>query len=156
MQKRGLQLAFGFIFSIILIAAILFVSFYAISKFSGVKKCTEDALFYESFQERIDSAWRSEIVKDVFSERVSSGIKEVCIGELSNLEEKYRILEDYSFSEGNVFMWPPEKACEDFASHNIEHIGFEHTGIKCFTVVNGRVEIPIEKGSTDALVMIRR
>lgn len=156
MNKRGLQLSFGIIFSVIIIISIISVSFYAIGKFLGVKKCTEQALFYEDLQKRVDRAWNSEIVKDVFTGRVSNGIDKVCFGDLSQQGDglEYDALRSYRAAEGNVFMYPPAKACEGFVTQNIKHLGFDFTSIRCFDVENGRVTIPIEKDSTDALVRV--
>lgn len=156
MEKRGLELSFSMIFSIIIIISIIAVSFYAIGKFLEVKDCGEQASFYEEFQQRINRAWSSEIVKDTYVGRISGGVDKICLGELSQAtnSEEYEELKSYRASGGNVFLYPPSKACEGFVTQQIEHLGFAHQGIKCFDVENGKVSIPISKTSTDALVMV--
>ncbi len=157
MDKRGFEMSFSFIFSVIIIAAIVFVAFYTIGKFFGVKSCTEQALFYEDFQEEVDRAWNSEIVSNTFNGRIPSGIEKVCLGDLnvSDNSREYRDLSRYRYSGGNTFLWPPEKACDDLVANEIEHLGFAYNGIMCFEVVNGRVSIPLEKGSFDSVVRVK-
>ena len=154
-NKRGFEMSFSFIFSVILIAVIIFVSFYVIGKFIGVKNCAEQGLFYDKFQEKIDRAWNSEIVSDVFEGQVPSGVKKVCLGDISVRSSipEYEELQ-YASLRSNVFMYPPKNSCEGLDSNKINHLGFNYTGIKCFDVKGGKVVINIEKGSSDSLVKI--
>ena len=157
-NKRGdISLSFGFIFSIILIAAIVGIAFYAISYFVDLGNCTEISLFYNDFQNSVDDAWASEITKDVFVGTLPSGIESVCIGDVEQGidTEEYRELSRYGRFEANVFLYPPKKACDE-AYKKIEHINIEELGFECFQVRDGKVSIGLEKGSFDSLVRITR
>lgn len=156
-MKRGdISLSFGMIFSIILIIAIIGVSFYVISNFLGLKKCSEVGLFFNDFEGKVDKAWSSEITRDTYSGIVASGIKSVCIGNLTlgGSGTEYDAVKKYSRAGANVFLYPPEKAC-DVKYMEFEHLDVKNMRLKCFPVINGKVEIGIEKGASDALVQIR-
>ena len=82
MGKRGeIYISFGMIFSVILIIAIIGVSFYAINYFLNLGKCAEISLFYQGFQNEIDEAWSSEIVKTTFVGKLPVEIESVCFRE---------------------------------------------------------------------------
>ena len=154
-NKRGFEMSFSFIFSVILIGVIIFVSFYVIGKFIGVKNRAEQGMFYDNFQERINRAWNSEIVNDVFEGRVPSGIDKVCLGNISVASSipEYEELQ-YASSRSNVFMYPSKSNCEGLDSNKINHIGFDYPGIKCFDVNGGKVIIKIKKDSLDSWVKL--
>src|SRR3989338_2426588 len=59
-EKRGLELSFSMIFSIIVIIAIVAVAFYMISYLLKLKNCTELGLFGRDLQDTIDRAWNSD------------------------------------------------------------------------------------------------
>lgn len=161
-NKRGLELSFGLIFSLILIAAIIGVAFYAINYFLNLGSCTEVSLFYQNFQEEIDEAWNSEITRDRFLGDLPNGIKAVCFYDRDlgvNIEpggEEFEALEGYTHIGGNTFLFPPERACKQ-VSRTTEHVDFLELGEwHCFPVEKGKVTIPFEKGSFDSLVKIKR
>lgn len=156
MNKRGFELSFGFIFSIILIVAIIFTGFYALGKFLDVRNCAEAGLFYDDMQKEIDRAWNSEITKNTASLSAPSEIEKVCLGDIhssSNIPE-YDDLRTYGNLDSNVFLYPSKKACDGLSNKKIEHLEFDYLGVKCFPLVSGRVEIRIEKESTDSLVRV--
>ena len=155
-------MAFGMIFSIILIAAIIGVAFYAISYFLNLGKCTEISLFYQEFQDEVDEAWNSEITRDRFVGSLPGGIKAVCFydkdpgGSPPNSREEYEALEDYFRIGGNIFLHPPERACGQ-VTLTIKHINLSGLGDwHCFETEKGEVTIHLEKGSFDSLVKINR
>ena len=158
MDKGGtISISFGMIFSIILIIAIIGVSFYAISYFLNLSTCTEISLFYDEFQKEVDRAWNSEITKKTFSSRLPRKIESVCFydeGAIGTGEE-YQSLKDYFRTRSNMFMYPPEKSCSQ-ESKKVEHVDLSELGWHCFESRNGEITIPLEKGSFDSLVRIKR
>jgi len=159
-EKRGvISISFGMIFSIILIIAIIGVAFYAITYFLNLSKCTEIALFYQGFQEEVDEAWASEITRETFVGKLPGGIEAVCFydrdAESIGSGEEYDALKDYFITQGNMFLYPPENACEQ-VSRKALHIDLSGSGWHCFQVRNNKVDIPLEKGSFDALVKLKR
>ena len=162
MRKRGsISLSFGMIFSIIIIIAIIGVAFYAISYFLNLGKCTEISLFYQNFQKEVDKAWSSEITRESFIGNLPGGIKSVCFFDRDatgaiGVGEEYEALEDYFITRGNMFLYPPEDACNQ-VSKKAEHVDLSGLGgWHCFEVRDKKVRIPLEKGSFDALVRINK
>lgn len=155
-NKGSIDLSFGMIFSIILIAAIIAVGFYTISYFLNLGKCTEVSLFYDDFQKAVNRAWNSEIARDEFSGSLPSGIESVCIGGLNSgnsiFLKEVTELRRFRSQNANTFLYPVKKACNQ-AFANIEHIDIEDS-FRCFPVVNKKVKIKLDKGSFDALVKI--
>lgn len=156
MNKRGFQLSFSMIFSIIIIIAIVGVAFYAIIYFINLGKCTDISLFYQNFQEEVDKAWNSEIVRENFVGNLPSGIESVCFGDLNSegSGEEYEVLSDFFRTRANTFLYPPENACEQ-VHRKIQHIDISELGWHCFEVRSGKVTIPLEKGSFDSLVKVK-
>ena len=157
-QKRGvISISFSMIFSVILIIAIIGVSFYAINYFLNLGKCAEISLFYQGFQNEIDEAWSSEIARTTFVGKLPGDIESVCFREsgASGVGKEYEASEDYFRTGGNMFLYPPERACNQVLI-KAKHIDLTGFGWGCFSVRDNRVEIPIEKGSFDALVKIKR
>lgn len=125
MIKRGKKaqgpfgLSFGVIFSIILMVAIISVSFYAIKYFLGLNKCANTGLFQKDLQDEIDRAWMSGQYIQTYGGTLPVGIENVCFGKLTtdpsndystDLHEYFTEEEDPP--EGtNLFIYPPEKAC---------------------------------------------
>lgn len=152
-NKRGLQIAFGMIFSIILIAVIIAISFFVINYFLNLNECAEVSLFYNDFQNKVDTIWSSELASDEFTGRLPSGIETVCFGLLENGEgqEEYLELRTFRNRDANIFLLPVENAC-DIAFANIKHV--KESGFQCFRVSENRVSIPLDKGSFDSLVSV--
>lgn len=157
-KKRGeLSLSFSFIFSIILIVAIIGIAIYTINYFLDLGRCTDISLFYNDFQREIDSAWSSEITRDTFTGKLPGNIESFCVGNLNNAldEPEYNELKRYSSIDANAFIYPPKNACEQ-PFKKIQHIDTGEIGFECFQVNNGRVEIGLEKGSFDSLVKVKK
>jgi len=148
-------MSIGVIFSIIIVIALIGVSIYVVTIFMGIGECANIGLFKDDFQDAVDRAWRSEIVKDNFVASVPNGIEFVCFSEEGKNTrsdgEIYESLRRY-FSRGNMFFYPPENAC-DQPYMVIEHIEIER--FICFESVNGKVTIGLEKDSSDSLVKVR-
>lgn len=153
MRKKGqFQLSFGMIFSIIIIIAIVGVSFYVITKFIGTSKCTEIALFYDSLKSHTEKAWRSTINKDTFTFALPSGIEEVCFGDISQ-SKRDEIKKEFVNSNGNVFLYPARKACDS----TLSSIKLEHVTIPSFFCVkaeDNKISIKTSKTQFEPLVTI--
>jgi len=169
MEKRGaIALSFGMIFSLIVIIAIIGVSFYAINYFLNLGKCTEISLFYRDFQKEVDKAWSSEITRETFIGKLPRKIESVCFldrevdsATVIGVGEEYEALEDYFRIGGNTFLYPPEQTC-DQTYKTIRHVDLSDLGgwhcfpWHCFPLRDNRVEILLDKGSFDALVRVKR
>ena len=157
MHKRGLELTFSMIFSIIIIIAIVGVSFYAINYFLNLGKCTEISLFFKEFKDEVDKAWASEITRDTYIGKLPRKIESVCFHENNAIGtgEEYEELKDYFRIGGNIFLYPSEATCNQVYK-KIQHVDLSELGWYCFPVRNNKVEIPLEKGSFDALVKVKK
>ena len=170
MTKRGLRnlngkkaqgimgMPFSVIFSIILIAIFLAVAIYAIIHFMGIKKCTEVGLFIDDFEREIDSAWNSQSSSKTFTSSLPSRIQYICFADLNEdaniatfreIHEKLQENSDYS---DNMFFYPQETDCIE--SKKIKHIDYGSDNPYCIEVKNGKIEIKLEKGFSDALVKV--
>jgi len=152
-NKRGQSqfMSIGVIFSIIIIIALLGVSIYVVTKFVGIGRCADMALFKKDFQEKIDRAWSSEIVNDIFIGKLPSGVESVCFNGEGGIGREYNALKLYLRNDANVFFYPPDQACNSPWT-KINHIKIDKW--QCFSVEDGKVEIGILKGSFDSLVNI--
>jgi hypothetical protein len=115
--KRGqhtMSLPFGLIFSIILIVVFVVIAFIAVKYFLGIGSCSEIGLFYDDFQSEINNAMSAQEYSDVYELTLPSGITRVCFANLSETitnAEDYEFIKNYYLYEANVFLLPPEKAC---------------------------------------------
>ncbi len=161
-MKRGqIELSFGMIFSLIIIATTLAVAGYMIVKFMNSKDSVLCANFKEGLQNSIDDAWRSDgASKDTRKEPLSSlpsAVKEICFGNstqnLLNIKDKvnYEEMKEYTFSGKNLYI-TPRTACKGEFSYTLKHVTSK--GFFCAQVKNGKASILIEKENTDALVRL--
>lgn len=155
------MLSFTMIFSIILIIAVVAVAGYVMVSFLNVGTCGTVGIFYDDFQKSIDSALQSDIVRDKFNGKLPRGIEAVCFrteGAVAVTDTRFDSIKDNLkgtlLHEGNIFLYPAEKAC-DSAAGTINSVDLSKLGgFYCFSVEDGRVSIPMEKGSFDRLVSI--
>jgi len=151
-------MSFAMIFSIIIIIAILGVAIYVINTFLGLQKCTEQSLFYDELQKEVDRVWNSERTVTTFTGRLPRGVDSVCFGNSDSVNpayrEEYEVFRRYFRVDANLFLYPPEQAC-DPEYLTLEHASFEELGgFTCFEADGREVKIGIEKGSFDPLVRI--
>lgn len=160
MTKRGqIRLSFGVIFSIIIIIAIVGVSFYAISFFLSLSKCNDIGFFYRNLETEIDKAWKSNSYRDTYMGKVPSEVESVCFGDLRSTAardypEEYELLRRYRVSDFNVFMYPYQEACSggNLGVYELEHIDIEE--FFCVETQEGSISVRLEKESSDALVNV--
>ena len=156
--QHTVGLPFGLIFSIFLIVIFIIAAFWAVNHFLDIGQCSRVGLFYDGLQNKIDDAWSSQSSEFSFEVDVD-GIEKVCFGDLS-LEitnpEDYALIERYYLEEANVFLVPPEKAC-NIPFNNIKHINIteitKERNPYCIDLTQ-RNEIIIKKGFYDKLVLV--
>mgnify|MGYP000055941856 CR=1 FL=1 len=161
MYKRGqFRLSFSMIFSIILIISIIAISVYVLLNFLSVGSCTEVGLFYDGLQNEVNKAWKSTIYKDFFDNgKLPRGIEFACFGDLTDNyngkhEEQFDSLSKYRNQDKNAFLYPTSEACDSkLATFELDSVEIE--GFFCVPVINGKIELKMERGELDALVKIK-
>ncbi len=153
MNKRGqFNISFSMIFSIIIIIAIVGVAFYVISGFLSTSKCAEIGLFYDDLKTYMEKAWQSTIHQDTFTSTLPEGIESVCFGNIAQAQDE-KIKKAFINSNGNVFLYPPQKACDSSLSAiKLEHVQLNN--FFCKSVDNNKIQIKTSKDKFDALVTI--
>ena len=161
-SKRGqhtMGLPFGMIFAIFLIVIFIVIAFIAINHFLDIGECSSVGMFYDELQKEVDAVWASQESTGDFEINLPSGILKICFANLSaditNTGKDYEAIEDYEVYEANVFILPPEKAC-NMPYKMIGHINItkitESQNPKCFDVSR---DLIIEKGFYEKFVMIK-
>lgn len=116
-KKADINLSFGMIFSIILIAVFIFAAIYGINFFMNYSKCTQVGRFYEDFQREVSNTFLSQSTENKkFKISLPSSIEMICFANLSQnqrglFNEEYELIHDYYLEESNLFMVPGENAC---------------------------------------------
>ena len=159
MKKSGqLQISFGMIFSIIIVIALVATSFYVITYFLNVSKCTQIGLFYQDFDDKVTKAWAADNVQTTFSASLPGGIESVCLGNLNQTFDDYETERGsfdqyYRHSNNNLFLYPTGKACgKEGGSFNLKRARTD--GFFCVPVTRGEVSVGLVKSSFDALVRL--
>ncbi len=156
--QQTMGMPFGMIFAIFLIVVFIVIAFIAVKGFLNIGTCAGIGLFYDELQGAVNEAWSGQSGEFDFDVNLPSGITEVCFGNLSlgmsNPDPKYDSLEIYDIQDANIFLFPPEKAC-DMPWKLIEHID-----VAKITVSSNPYCVPsdgklrIKKGFYDKLVVI--
>lgn len=153
-MKRGqLEISFGMIFSIIIIIAVLAISFYVIQYFTNLTKCSTLGLFYEDIQKETNTAWQGTTSKSLFVGNVPSQVSYVCFGNMTispkaaDTERYNELRKTYRLSGSNSFMYPIQKSCSGLSEHNINHANIPE--FFCIKQVGGKVKVSLEKGAFD-------
>jgi hypothetical protein len=154
-KKRGdISISFDMIFSIIIIVAVIGAASYALVYFLDFKKCSQVGLFYQEFQKKIDSAWNSDIVNDVYAGSLPSSIQKVCVGNLTLADQstpEYKNLRNYVIKEANLFLYPGQGAC-DIPYKQLKHVNL--TGFVCAALRGGEVSFKLAKQEDESLVRV--
>jgi hypothetical protein len=117
-KKGDINLSFGVIFSIILIAVFVFVAIYAINFFLNYSRCVQVGNFYEGFQREVSNAFLSQSVENkVFKVSLPSSVEMICFANLSerqrgSFRDEYEMLEDYYLEDANLFLIPDSGSCD--------------------------------------------
>lgn len=160
-KKGDMSLPFGLIFSIILIVVFIVIAFIAIKYFLNIGDCSKVGQFYDNLQQKVDSAWRSQLSEFEYDISVPSGVSKLCFANasaasLGNVTKAdYTAIRRYSVYDANTFLLPSEKTC-NMPYKQINHINLSAIiGTKnpyCIDVAN---KITIKKGVFDKLVTIQ-
>ena len=144
---------FVVIFSIILIVVFLAVAIYVIIHLVDIGECSKVKLFIEDFETDVKNSWLAEKGSTrTFSSILPSYIKHVCFADLtkdadaaSEFKDIHNELKEDGDDTDNMFFYPTGKSC--IASVKIQHIDphLEENNPNCIPVVNGKVEIKLEK-----------
>jgi len=156
-NKRGMMdLPFGLIFSIILIVVFIVVAFIAIRYFLNLGKCSQVGLFYQDFENKINTAWKSTSTSDLFKVSLPSGIDKVCFANMSaritNTQDG-SLIRSYS-PDSNLFLIPMSATCE-MPQKIIAHLNIaEITKTKNPYCISSKSDIKIKKGIYDKFVLV--
>jgi hypothetical protein len=135
-KKGDINLSFGMIFSIILIAVFIFAAIYGINFFLNYGKCTQVGRFYDDFQRQVSTVFLSQFTENKnFDVLLPSSIKMICFANLSENQrgdfiEEYNSISDYYLDDANLFLIPGESACsipyKNIKRLNIQEIIKDH------------------------------
>ena len=164
MDRKGLEMAFNMIFSIIIIIAIVGMAIYAIVFFLNFNKCASVAQFFLNFEDKVESQWLQ--TNSFFDEEVSyplpSSVDEVCFWDADpvNLPDEYiEKLSSLRFSDSNVFLVPIDSSC--LIHYQVKSKGgtplldlSDVQNFHCEPVIKGKVTIHLKKDISDALIKI--
>lgn len=162
--KRGqtiFGMSFGVIFSIILIIAIVFVSFFAIKKFLDLNECAQAGLYFDDFQKEVSRAWTSDKYSDTFEAAPPSGTEYVCFGNLTILStggsaDLQQNLNDLRLDKGdNIFLFPPENNC-GIDTHFVEHARVINDRFFCVEVVEKVAKVRMKIDTGESLVTLSK
>ena len=115
-KKADINLSFGVIFSIILIAVFVFAAIYAINFFLNYSKCLQVGRFYDNLEDDVSRARHSSsVVNKPFKISLPNNIDKICFANLSatitNPGEDYEALRIYEGLDRNLFLIPEENGC---------------------------------------------
>ncbi|MBI3334414.1 hypothetical protein HYZ97_02920 [Candidatus Pacearchaeota archaeon] len=161
MRKEGqIQMSFTMIFSIIIIIATVALAFYFIQKFLETGECVSTRLFKKDLQDSIDRVWRAPAQsQQPFTQKLPSGVKQVCFGDYRDAEAYPDIQEQYALyarDGDNFFIYPAEKACGgSVARQEILHLSLTNHSFFCIPAEDGKITMTLSKrSSTDAFVYV--
>lgn len=162
-EKRGqMQISFGMIFSIILIAVFIFVAFIAIRAFLKMECTVGTGRFVSDFQSEVDRIWYSAGEESIYHGKLSAAtckINSICFfdsaqEQAGKFNAEYDDIKPISGKSWNFYFSPNRNA--DIPHALIKHINMaEFSGNPyCIRVVNGEAAINLSKGLNEALVRI--
>ncbi len=154
--QQSVGMSFGMIFSIILIIAFVAFAFKAITFFLDFGSSSQLIQFYEDFQDKIDDAWTTASLEEIYEFDLPSQITHVCFANfsapLTGTQELSSQIKSYDY-DSNIFLIPQKKASTPM--REIEHLDIESiTRIQNpFCVENpGAITIVKELGSQKVLI----
>ena len=163
MRKRGqFQIAFGMIFSIILIVAFIVVAIIAINTFLGVSCSIETGSFINDLDNEINRIYKGAGESTTKEFKINGcDFEYVCFYDVDNdANGQYEnFVSDFSIFTGdegdhNLYFYPRKKAGK-VKSTRIEHVNMElSSNPTCFQKINSVVSIRLSKNTNEALVSI--
>ena len=160
-----MEISFGMIFSIILIAIFLFVGFFAIRMFLNLSDKVNVASFIKELQNEVDTLHGSIGGSDGITVRLNTDGKltHVCFmdreRDLSGSSQNIEIGRELSRFGGersnNMYFYPSNVA--NAVSTKIERINMTafQTNPHCIEAVNNRINVVLAKNTGEALVRIK-
>ena len=160
-KKGGFEMSFGMIFSILLIIAFVFVSFYVIKVFLGIKNCGELGRFYEELQASIENAKKSPETSQKITSLLPTSIEYMCIVDLNESGKGQRsgLYEELLLVNRNFAVYPKTK-CKGLGGIDLKYANI--AGITqsenpfCIKVEGGKISLRVEKTLYEKLVRISR
>ncbi|MEI6849529.1 MAG: hypothetical protein WCK29_00675 [archaeon] len=161
MSKKGqLQISFGIIFSIIIIAATLAVAGYIIVQFIQGQNNINCKLYVQDLQNKINDAWGSDgSISNVFTDNnIPPKTTKICFGGMNqtllNIKDKPTLdaVSNRVRSNVNVVFYPPASCGDGQFSFTLLHAKMD--GFFCVDISAGKANVKYAKGVTDAIVKI--
>ena len=163
-SNRGqIKISFGMIVSIILVIVFLVFAFYAIKIFLGIQNSAQGGKFVNDFQSDINTVWRSAPSSQHKEYSVSGKIERICFidfsipgkGENKNI---YDELGRANYGAENLVFYPVGSSNPD--STKIDNINLDEMTSEnnpfCIPVVDGKLNLRLEKEVNEALVRVTR
>lgn len=149
-----MEISFGVIFSIIIIIAIVGIGTYIIIHFMRTSDCIKVGMFYQSLQDEVDKAWKSDFYQGTFEGKLNSGVESVCFGSMmeNSNDEKFEKIRMYASRDSNTFLYPATSCSGGSSDYKLENVNLGE--FSCFNVVNGKVNINLVMDSSENLVRI--
>jgi hypothetical protein len=162
MQKRAqLQLSFGMIFSVIIIAVTLAVAIYVIVVFLNQNKNIECKTFVTDLNDKLTSMYSSDAAQNnVFSGGVTTDTKKVCFGYINQSgltsDDNNVLNEIRNFADKNSnFYFYPRNACgKTTFRYTLNHAKTDN--FFCVGVSKGKVSVKLSIGSYDSSIKISK
>jgi len=159
-RKGAIELSFGMLFAIILIAATIAVAFYVISYFMSFKKCSDIGLFSNELKNKVNDMSAAPEAEATFNASLPSAVNSVCFGNL-NLAvtgedeiKRIAIKKTGTSLTNNVFIYPAS-ACSEINAFKLDNVVFEG-GFFCVKTAKSAISIPIEKNFGETFVTIKK
>ena len=159
-----MELSFGMIFSMILIAVFLFVAFFAIKFFLNMQCTVSEGQFVNDFENEVERLWASSGSEESsFKGTIGGfcGVKEVCfVNPDMEKPQKGEFKDEYEGIQGgydvgdNVFFYPIKSA--EFGHAEIKNLNLEllNPNPYCVKFEDGKASIKLKKNSQEELVRI--
>ncbi len=162
--EGAIEMSFGTIFSVILMIIFVAVAFIAIKYFFGIQSCAKVGIFWDDFQNEVDSTWNTQGGEFLFKGTVPNGVKNICFADLSKpINGAYESIGDeisiYEGEKANTFVYPIEEACE-MPYKTTNHLDMADITADenpyCIKVSGGMVSIKIKREFNQKLVTVSR
>jgi len=129
-KRSQMEMSYGMMFSVILIAIFIFVAVYAIIMFLNINQQVETGFFTDNLQDEVNRIWNG-AGEDTFINLTlrSSKITHICFfnsdepkkGNFEGIDEIFSELESHPLSSNeNLYFYPPKYA--DVSAKKISHI----------------------------------
>lgn len=159
-----MQISFGMIVSVILIAIFIAAAFYSIAKFIGWQKTIQIGQFADNLQFDIDKVWKSSQGSQEVKYSLPTKIEKVCFVNFKTNSkgidaDKYNELQRGNYGSENLVFYPISSS-EGAESILVKHIDLEKMTQRenpfCLDNLNGKVQLVLSMNFSESLVTITR